>query len=94
MRRFAIVFVLVPNPKEGVVTSTRRELIRGGVLLAAAGAMTKFARAQAISPSPEWSRAMPSAPVAGTKITEAYAALVARDAFLWGWPLVNVYNRA
>ena len=75
------------------MTATRREVIRGGVLLAAAGAMTKFARAQAISPSPEWSRAMPSAPVAGTKITEAYAALVARDAFLWGWPLVNVYNR-
>jgi hypothetical protein len=36
---------------------------------------------------------MPSAPVAGTKITEAYATLVAREAFLWGWPLVNIYSR-
>ncbi|HEY3676286.1 MAG TPA: DUF1254 domain-containing protein, partial [Candidatus Tumulicola sp.] len=27
------------------------------------------------------------------KITEAYAAHVARDAFFWVWPLVNVYNR-
>jgi len=31
--------------------------------------------------------------VAGTKITAEYAALVARDAFFWAWPLVNVYNR-
>ena len=27
------------------------------------------------------------------KITEAYAAHVARDAFFWAWPLVNIYNR-
>ena len=27
------------------------------------------------------------------KITEAYAAHVARDAFFWAWPLVNMYNR-
>lgn len=32
-------------------------------------------------------------PVAGTKITEAYARMIARDAYFWAWPLVNVYNR-
>src|SRR5262245_38159606 len=32
-------------------------------------------------------------PVAGTKITEAYARMVARDAYFWAWPLVNIYNK-
>jgi hypothetical protein len=36
---------------------------------------------------------MPSGPVSGTKITEEYARHVARDAYFWAWPLVNVYNR-
>jgi hypothetical protein len=68
------------------------------VLLASAATLVVFAAtplalAQAIPPSPEWARAMPSGPVAGTKITEEYAKLVAREAYLWGWPLVNVYNR-
>src|SRR5262245_5533418 len=31
--------------------------------------------------------------IPGTKITEAYARLVARDAYFWAWPMVNVYNR-
>ena len=25
--------------------------------------------------------------------TEAYAAHVARDAFFWAWPLINIYNK-
>ncbi|HZF15908.1 MAG TPA: DUF1254 domain-containing protein [Steroidobacteraceae bacterium] len=32
-------------------------------------------------------------PFAGTRITEAYARMVARDAYFWAWPMVNVYNR-
>ena len=36
---------------------------------------------------------MPSAPVAGTKITEQYVELVGRDAYFWAWPMVNVYIR-
>jgi len=32
-------------------------------------------------------------PAPDTRITEQYARLVARDAFFWAWPLVNVYNR-
>jgi hypothetical protein len=35
------------------------------------------------------SQQIPSGPVGGTKITREYAALVARDAFFWAWPMVN-----
>jgi hypothetical protein len=48
---------------------------------------------RSVPPSPDWARAMPSAPDGRVKITEAYASLVARDAYFWAWPLVNVYNR-
>lgn len=43
--------------------------------------------------SPGWSRALPPGPDTRVKITEEYAALVARDAYFWTWPLVNIYNR-
>lgn len=43
--------------------------------------------------SPQWARALPPGPDTRVKVTEAYAALVARDAYFWAWPLVNVYNR-
>ena len=36
---------------------------------------------------------MPAAPDVRVKITEAYAAHVARDAYFWAWPMVNIYNR-
>ena len=32
-------------------------------------------------------------PVPGTRMTEAYARLVARDLYFWGWPMANIYNR-
>lgn len=32
-------------------------------------------------------------PVAGTRITETYARLVARDVYFWAWPLMNIYNK-
>lgn len=32
-------------------------------------------------------------PVPGTRLTESYARLVARDAYFWAWPMVNIYNR-
>jgi hypothetical protein len=47
----------------------------------------------AISPSPGWARALPPGPDTRVKITEAYAKLVARDAYFWAWPLVNIFNR-
>src|SRR5215472_8589604 len=61
------------------------------VLLASIG----FAQAQtqSISPSPSWLKALPPGPDTRVKITEDYAKLVARDAFFWAWPLVNIFNR-
>src|SRR6478672_4021091 len=50
-------------------------------------------QAQPVQPSPGWTRAMPPGPLTGTRITEEYARLVARDAYFWAWPLINMYNR-
>ena len=36
---------------------------------------------------------MPTGPVPGSKLTDAYVREVGRFAYLWAWPLVNVYNR-
>src|SRR5262245_23068682 len=49
--------------------------------------------AEQLTPSPDWVRAMPPGPDNRVKIPEAYAKLIARDAYFWAWPLVNVYNR-
>src|SRR5260221_6073597 len=46
----------------------------------------------ALLPAFSWGQAVPG-PVAGTRITEAYARMVARDVYFWAWPMVNVYNR-
>jgi hypothetical protein len=46
-----------------------------------------------VPPSPNWARAMAPGPDASVKITEGYARLVARDAYFWAWPMVNIYNR-
>ncbi len=32
-------------------------------------------------------------PVSGTRITEAYARMLARDAYFWAWPMANLYNK-
>jgi hypothetical protein len=45
------------------------------------------------APSPGWGVALRSGPAAGTKLTEQYVQLVARDAYFWAWPLVNMINR-
>lgn len=46
-----------------------------------------------VAPSPQWAAAMPSGPDTRVKLTEEYAKHVARDAYFWAWPLVNVYSR-
>ena len=46
-----------------------------------------------VAPSPNWSLAMPPGPDRRVKITEEYAKHVARDAFFWAWPLINIYNK-
>ena len=42
---------------------------------------------------PAWPVAMPPGPDARVRITEGYARMVARDAYFWAWPMVNIYNR-
>jgi len=37
--------------------------------------------------------AFPPGPVAGTKVNEAWVRMAARDAYFWGWPLANIFNR-
>ena len=32
-------------------------------------------------------------PFPGTKMTDEYVRLAGRDAYFWGWPMVNMYNR-
>lgn len=82
----------------------RRSLLRASAMLAAASALSagapSIARAQNSSlnpqplpPSPEWARALPPGPDTSVKMTAAYAAMIARDAYFWAWPMVNVYNR-
>lgn len=46
-----------------------------------------------LSATPNWNRAMPNGPDTRVKITEAYAKMVAMDAYFWSWPMVNMYNR-
>jgi hypothetical protein len=46
-----------------------------------------------LTPSPLWARAMPPGPDTRVRLTEAYVRHVARDAYFWTWPMVNIYNR-
>lgn len=36
---------------------------------------------------------LPPGPVAGTRLTEEYVRMVAREAYFWAWPMLNIYNR-
>lgn len=49
--------------------------------------------AQPVAPSSNWVRAMPPAPDTRVRLTEQYVRHVARDAYFWAWPMVNVFNR-
>src|SRR5689334_9392857 len=82
----------------------RRILLLAGATLAASsafvGGAAPAAHAQASSlnpqplpPSPEWARALPPRPDTSVKMTEAYAVMVARDAYFWAWPMINIYNK-
>jgi len=50
-------------------------------------------QAENLAPSPAWARGMPTGPDSQIKITEAYARMVARGAYFWAWPMVNIYNK-
>lgn len=83
------------------IIDRRKALMAGTTLVAASaiGAATPLRNAKAqqqpatLAPSPSWTRALPAGPDRRVKITEEYAKHVARDAFFWAWPLVNIYNK-
>lgn len=86
------------------LTLHRRNLLLASAALAATatlpGGASTTAHAQMSSlnpqplpPSPEWARTLPPGPDTSVKITEAYAAMIARDAYFWAWPMVNLYNK-
>src|SRR5690348_15521178 len=57
-------------------------------------ALISFAPAQAEQVSqPKSAADIPGTP-AGTMMTKEYVETVARMAYIWGWPLVNNFNRA
>jgi hypothetical protein len=68
-------------------------LLTGATGMAMLTASPAQSQSQSVPPSPSWALAMPSGPDARVKITEQYARLVARDAYFWAWPMVNVYSR-
>lgn len=76
-----------------------RPLLKSLSLAVPFGMATLFAAfvpvlgAHAIETVPPLTHAQPPAPDAQMRITEPYARLVARDAWFWAWPMVNVYNR-
>lgn len=44
-------------------------------------------------PNTALTQTLPAGVNANSRITEQYARLVARDAWFWAWPMVNMYNR-
>lgn len=55
--------------------------------------MLAIAAGLGLAPAVAAQRALPPGPVAGTVMTPGYAAAVARFAYAWGWPLVNMQSR-
>ncbi|MDM0047441.1 DUF1254 domain-containing protein [Variovorax sp. J22R115] len=43
--------------------------------------------------SPPRTQDSPPGPVPGTRTTETYIRTVARDIYVWAWPMINIYNR-
>ena len=70
--------------------TNRRTALVGGLVLAAAG-FTKPAQAQQV-PAPKSAADVPGMP-ASTIMTKDYVRMVARVAYVWGWPMVNQINR-
>ncbi|MGB6662994.1 MAG: DUF1254 domain-containing protein [Xanthobacteraceae bacterium] len=73
------------------MVTTRRNVLAGGSALLAAGTVAQFARAQQIPP-PQSATDVAGTPP-GTIMPKAYAVMLARSAYLWGWPLVNQIDR-
>ncbi|MRG56783.1 DUF1214 domain-containing protein [Phyllobacterium sp. SYP-B3895] len=52
--------------------------------------VASFAQSPAV---PEISKEIPKGPISGTTLPKAYVRDMARIAYLWGWPMVNMHNR-
>src|ERR1700756_5973079 len=72
---------------QGSCSMTKTPLYLKGILATAAlvGAMA----AQAQNPP----AAQILGPEADVKVTESYVRMMAREAYFWGWPLANIFNR-
>ena len=82
------------NEYQEMTRLNRRTLFAGGGSIAVASALIGVASAQAQQfPLPHTAAEVPG-PAPGTAMTHAYVQTVARAAYLWGWPLVNMANRA
>jgi uncharacterized protein (TIGR03000 family) len=79
--------------RAGAVTTVDFTTSRpSGIASSATSAHTMAAYAQQV-PFPKTAAEVPG-PAPGTAMTKAYVQTVGRMAYLWGWPLVNVANRA
>ena len=71
--------------------ATRRDIMALVGALISASASSKIAQAQQIR-APASAADVPGMPP-GTIMTKNYVTMVARTAYVWGWPLVNQMNR-
>ena len=60
--------------------------------LALQGTLTMVPAQAATVPAQPHVTSVPG-PVAGTKVTEAYVRMMAREAYFWAWPMANIFNR-
>jgi len=76
--------------------SDRFDLVVHSTLIAAASlllAAPPMALAQTAKPPAAVSKTVPPGPVAGTSMPDSYIRNLAKMAYVWGWPLVNLHNR-
>lgn len=60
---------------------------------AAASNAAILAIVMALVPAIALAQVAPTGPVPGTVMTPEYARVVAKQAYIWGWPMVNLHNR-
>lgn len=67
-------------------------LLTSAIALALTGFSGAYASDAQTATAPVAANAQPAIP-AGTVMTKEAATVIAKDAYVWGWPLVNAYNR-
>lgn len=78
-----------PNPRfAGSAFATALGLVISGLTFA----NTDTSGERLMSLAPATASKVPG-PLAGARVTEAYARATARSVYVWAWPMVNVYNR-